>query len=149
MPLDLHIIRKGIIQPKYILAITIVLIAVLVGMGFYELSASNRDLMAVLQEEATSIAEAINIMGDKSLLCFDKTMDLINNRALNNARLLEMIDYNGHLNDKILKEIIKRNSIHQVFVVNGDDQVIFSVGDDKESNAISTAMSDNKFQIIA
>ena len=148
MPLDLHIIRKGIIQPKYILAITIVLIAVLVGMGFYELSASNRDLMAVLQEEATSIAEAINIMGDKSLLCFDKTMDLINNRALNNARMLEMIDYNGHLNDKILKEIIERNEIYQVFVVNENGQVIFSVGDGKEPNAISTAMSDNNFRSL-
>jgi two-component system sensor histidine kinase HydH len=148
MPLDLHIIRKGIIQPKYILAIAIVLIAVLVGMGFYELSASNRDLMTVLQEEATSIAEAINIMGDNSLLSFDEMMDLICNRALNNARLLEMIDYNGHLNDKILKEIIERNEIYQVFVVNGDGQVVFSMGDDKESNAINTAMSDNKFRSL-
>jgi two-component system sensor histidine kinase HydH len=148
MPLDLHIIKKGIIQPKYILAIAIVLIAVLVGMGFYELSASNRDLMTVLQEEATSIAEAINIMGEKSLLSFDEMMDLISNRALNNARLLEMIDYNGHLNDKILKEIIERNEIYQVFVVNRDGQVIFNMGEDKESNTIGTAMSDSKFRSL-
>jgi len=148
MPIDLHIIRKGVIKPKYILAIAVVLIAVLVGMGLYELSSSNRDLMTVLQEEAMSLAEAVAIMSDNSLLCFDETVLLINNRALNNARMFELMDYYGHLNTKTLDEIVQKNNIYQVFATDRGGRVILNIGKSEKLGIINTAISDDRFRLL-
>lgn len=146
MPLDLHIIRKGIIQTKYILAIAIVLIIVLVGTGLYELSSSNKDLMRVLNEEALSISEAVSVMSDRALLCFDNAMSILNDKALNNARLLEMMDYYGHLNNKALNEIIERNNISQLFIIDKDQKVIFNKV--RDQNIIDLIKSDEDFKLL-
>ena len=148
MPMASQIIKKGIVQPRYILAIAIVLIAVLVGMGLYELSASNKDVMVVLQEEASSIAEAISIMGNNSLVSFDKTMELVINRALNNAHTLEIVDYAGHLDYKTLSGIAEQNKIYEVFILNRDGQVIFNAGESKDPNIINSIISDNKLRSL-
>jgi hypothetical protein len=60
------VLRRGIIQPRYILAIVIVLIAMMVSMALYEFSPSRKDIMRILQEEA------ISIMSDNALVCFSK-----------------------------------------------------------------------------
>lgn len=111
-----NILKKGLIQPKYILAVAIVFIIVMVGMGLYELSASKRDIMHVLEEEAMSLAETISVMGDNSLLSFSKTVELISKKALNNCKIIEVIDYEGFLNKDILNSISRQNNIYQIKV---------------------------------
>ena len=112
--------QRGIIQPKYILAIVAILMVIMVGMGLYELSASRRDIIRVLEEEAMSLAESISVMSDNSLICFSKIEDLMTSRLLNNAGLLEQIDYEGRLSQEMLAEISERNDIYQISVFGED-----------------------------
>ncbi|MGB9597834.1 MAG: hypothetical protein ACPL7B_16235, partial [Candidatus Poribacteria bacterium] len=146
MPLDLNIVKKGIIQAKYILAIAVVLIIVLLGTGLYELSSSSKDLMRVLNEEALSISEAVNVMSDRALLCFDNAISILNAKALNNARLLEMMDYYGHLNNKTLNEIIDRNNISHLFIMDKGETVIFDKGENQD--IIDFIRSDDDFRLL-
>ena len=112
--------QRGIVQPKYILAIVATLMVIMVGMGLYELSASRRDIIRVLEEEAMSLAESISVMSDNSLICFSKIEDLMTRRLLNNAGLLEQIDYEGRLSQEMLAEISERNDIYQISVFGED-----------------------------
>ena len=146
MPLDLNIIKKGIIEARYVFAVAIVFIIVMVGTGLYELSSSNKDLMRVLHEEAMSISEAISVMSDRALLCFDNAISLLNVKALNNAHLLEMLDYYGHLNKKTLDEIIDKNNIKQAFILNKDGLVIFDK--DTGQDVIDNIKSDSDFKLL-
>jgi two-component system sensor histidine kinase HydH len=116
--------QRGIIQPKYILAIVAILMVIMMGMGLYELSASRRDIIRVLEEEAMSLAESISVMSDNSLTCFSKIEDLMTTRLLNNAELLERMDYAGRLSEEILAEISERNDIYQISVFGEDGRRI-------------------------
>ena len=120
------VLRRGIIQPKYILAIVVVLMGIMVGMSLYEFSASREDIMSVLREEAMSLAEAISIMGDNSLICFNEIEDLVAERLLNNARILERLDYEGLLSDEMLRDIAGRNNIYRIDVFGSDARKVLS-----------------------
>ena len=98
-------LRRGIIQPKYILAIVIVLMAMMIAMALYEISASRQDVMSVLMEEAASLAEAISIMSDNSLICFEEIEYLVSERLLSNARILELLDFENPLSEEMLIDI--------------------------------------------
>jgi len=118
------VLRRGIIQPKYILAIVIVLMGMMVAMGLYEISASRQDIMSVLKEEATSLAEAISIMSDNSLVCFGEIEYLVSERLLSNARILELLDSESPLSEEMLRDIAEQNNIHGILVYNGDGTII-------------------------
>ena len=117
------ILKRGIVSPKYILAIVAVLIVIMVGMGLYEFYTGKRDIIQVLQEEAISLAESISIMGDNSLTCFNMIEDLVFDRLMDNARILEDMDYKGRLTEKTLKELAEINNIYQIIVFNENAQV--------------------------
>jgi two-component system sensor histidine kinase HydH len=120
------VLRRGIIQPKYILAIVIVLIGMMVGMTLYELSASRQDITRILQEEAMSLAEAISIMSDNSLVCFSKIEDLVFERLLSNARILEWMDHRGRLSDEVLRDIAERNEVYRIDVFSKNGRRVLS-----------------------
>lgn len=122
-----NVFKKGVIQPKYIFAVAIVLIIVMVGMGLYEFSASKRDIMHVLEEEAMSLAETISVMGDNSLLSFSKTMELMSKKALDNCKIIEVIDYEGFLSKEVLDSISRQNDIYQIriFDKNGKEILVY------------------------
>jgi len=117
-------LRRGITQPKYILAIVIVLMSMMVAMGLYEISASRQDIMSVLREEAASLAEAISIMSDNSLACLGEIEYLVSERLLSNARILELLDSESPLSEEMLIDIAEQNDIHGIRVYNGDGSII-------------------------
>jgi PAS domain S-box-containing protein len=117
-------LRKGIIQPKYILAIVLVLMAMMVAMALYEISASRQDVMSVLREEATSLAEAISIMSDNSLVCFGEIEYLVSERLLSNARILELWDSSVPLSEEMLIDIVEQNDIHGIRVYSENGNII-------------------------
>jgi len=119
-----EVLRKGIIQPKYILVIVIILMGMMIAMGLYEISASKQGIMHILREEAASLAEAISIMGDNSLVCFGEIEYLVTERLLNNAWLLERLDSEMALSEEMLRDIAEQNDIHGVRVYNGDGSII-------------------------
>lgn len=121
-----EVLRKGIIQPKYILAIVVILIVMIAGMSLYELSTSSKDIMRVLREEAISLAESISVVSDNALICFDRFADMAVERLLNNARALECLDYEGHLDRKIASDTAKKNNIHQIAILEDDGRQSWS-----------------------
>ena len=121
------ILRRNIIQPKYILAIVVVLMIMMISMGLYEISASKRDIMSVLQEQAMSLAEAISIMSDNSLVCFYKLEDLVIERLLISARILERLDYIGQFSRVMLRGIASQNNIYRIGIFNKDGDRILSI----------------------
>ena len=110
------ILRRGTIQPKYILAIVTILMAMMIGIGLYELSSSKQDVMSVLQEEAMSLAEAISIVGNNSLIVFDSIEELAIQRLMDNARILEYLDYENQLSGETIREVAEKNDIRGIDV---------------------------------
>lgn len=157
----INILKKGIIQPKYILAIAIIFIILMVCMGLYEAFSSKRDIIHVLKEEAMSLAETISVMGDNSLLSFSKTMELISKKALNNCKMIEVIDYKGFLNKDMLDIISAQDDIYQikVFDKNGREILGFQssnqiIDDDiirlkKEIDKVKLVLKNEKSEFIA
>ncbi len=96
----------------------------MVAMGLYEISASRQDIMSVLREEATSLAEAISIMSDNSLVCLGEIEYLVSERLLSNARILELLDSESLLSEKMLIDIAEQNDIHGIRVYSEDGSII-------------------------
>jgi len=90
--------------------------------------------MRVLHEEAMSLAEAISIMSDNSLMCFGKIEDLMAERLLDNARILERMDYEGRLSEGILTDIAEQNDIYRIDVFGRDGRKVLSSQSQEDSD---------------
>jgi len=121
-----NLTNMGILKPKYILWIAFILIFIIVSINVYELLTSKQDIMKILQEEAISLAESISIMGDNSLECFNMIEELVFKRLMDNARILENMDYKGQLTEDDLKALTGRNHIYRVDILSMKGNVIMT-----------------------
>ncbi|MBD3181985.1 PAS domain-containing protein [Candidatus Poribacteria bacterium] len=119
-----QIIRKGIIQPRYIFAIVLILILIMLGMGLYELSASKEDIMKVLREEAISLAESISMMSYNSILSFDKIEEIIVDKLFSDAYVLERLDRMRLLSDRVMDFAAFRNKLYGIYVFDEKGELI-------------------------
>lgn len=102
------------IQPRYIVAIAITVMLVMVISAFIELSQSREEIFHLLQEEANSIAETIDRSGMNNILATQELEKSIADRLFNNAVYIARFDSIGILTPEILQEFCSQNNIFRI-----------------------------------
>jgi PAS domain S-box-containing protein len=106
------------IQPRYIVAIAVTVMLVMVVSAFIELNQSREEIFHLLQEEANSIAETIDHSGMNNILATQELEKSIADRLFNNANYIARFDSLGALNQKILQEFCNQNNIFRINIFN-------------------------------
>ena len=109
-----------------ILAIAITLGILLLMFSVLEILGSRREMMHLLQEQSKSLVAAIEEGGQNAVKSFDLMETLIAERLLNNARLLEELDYAGRLTNSRLERIARENDIYRINIFNSAMQRVQS-----------------------
>jgi PAS domain S-box-containing protein len=102
------------IQPRYIVAIAVTVMLVMVISAFIELNQSREEIFHLLQEEANSIAETIDHSGMNNILATQELEKSIADRLFNNANYIARFDSLGALNQKTLQEFCGQNNIFRI-----------------------------------
>ena len=99
-----------------VIAVTAVLGLLLVISTFLEIKGSNREMRHVLGEQSEAIITALEKGSENAITSFKLVEDLLAEKLLSNARLLEEMDFRGELNPELLVKIANENQIFRINV---------------------------------
>ncbi|MEW5982922.1 MAG: ATP-binding protein [Acidobacteriota bacterium] len=103
-----------------IAAATTVLAAGLLVAGWLDYSASRRDLVALLVDQASSLRQAVAAAARAGDAAAAQIQSAISARLLDNARLLAELDRRGGLNQDLLDGVVASNRLFRVTVLSAD-----------------------------
>ncbi len=104
--------RKFIVKPRYLIIAGLLLASALIGVSAYELKRSRAELIALLRDQAVSLAESISLSSENAVLSNNEVEDLVAERLLDNARLIRVIDREGRLSGELLQRTAEENGIY-------------------------------------
>lgn len=114
------------IQPRYVIAITVVMALLMVSSALVELQQSRRELAHLMTEEASSLIEAIAQSGRNTILANQEIEQLLAERLLNNAHLLARLDSAAVLSSRQLAEIAAANDIFRINIFDRNGTKVLS-----------------------
>jgi PAS domain S-box-containing protein len=123
------------IQPRYFIAITVVVTLVMVISAVVELQQSRREMLHVMEEEALSLSETIAHSGSNNLLSMSQIETLLNARLLDNAHSIARLDSLGFLTSRDLERIAAENDIFRINIFNRRGEKVLSSYEPHEAHA--------------
>ncbi|MDZ7723781.1 MAG: ATP-binding protein [candidate division KSB1 bacterium] len=109
-----------------IVAIVITLAILLLSFSLLEILGSRQEMTHLLREQSKSLVAAIEEGGQNAVESFNLVESLLAERLLNNARLLEELDYAGRLTNSKLERFAKENNIYRINIYNSNMQRVQS-----------------------
>ncbi|MCI0695422.1 ATP-binding protein [candidate division KSB1 bacterium] len=114
------------IQPRYVIAATVVVTLLMVTSAIVELVQSRRELSHLMTEEATSLIEAIAQSSINTILSSQEIEQLLTERLLNNAHLIARLDSVTVLSSRQLEQFAAANNIFRINIFNSRGEKILS-----------------------
>jgi two-component system sensor histidine kinase HydH len=118
--------RLKTIQPGYIIIISLLLISALFLSALIELRQSKREIQHIMEEEATTLMEAISVSGANAIYSFLEIEKLAEDKLFTVARLANRLEKDNLLSRKLLRSIAEDNEIHQIDILNSVGNEIIS-----------------------
>ncbi len=114
--------RPSIFNRKLIIALATILGFLLIVSAILEMRGAERELTHVLDEQSLAIMTALEKGSSNAIQSFDLIEELLAEKLLSNARLIEQMDYANVLSEDLLKKIAKENHIFRanIFDERGD-----------------------------
>jgi PAS domain S-box-containing protein len=138
------------LRPRYIIAVTLVIAAVMVISAVFELSQSKKELNQLMVEEAASLVETISMSSSNAVLSNDEIEELISQRLLSTARITSYLDSIKILSQKDLEMIARENNVFRIniFDKKGDKVIGSYIPDSSHLNIPSKHQPKDFFEPI-
>jgi len=138
------------VRPRYIIAVTLVIAAVMIISAVYELSQSKNELNQLMTEEASSLIETITMSSANTVQSNEEIENLISQRLLSTARMTAYLDSIHILSQKDLNMIAVENDVFRIniFDRNGDKVMSSFIPDSTHLNVPSKHESKEYFEEI-
>lgn len=112
------------IQPRYVLIISILLLPTLFISALFELSHTRHEIQHIMEEEATTLVEAISVSGANAIYSIQEIEALIEEKLLSTARLIGRLDYHTTLTGKTLSNIADENVMNNIYLLDSKGRMI-------------------------
>ena len=122
--------RLRTIQPGYIIIISLLIISTLFISALLELRQSKREIQHIMEEEATTLMEAIQVSGANAINSYFEIEELIEDKLFTIARLVNHLEQQNVLSQRLLSDVAIENEVHQIEIVNlTEKKIVFSAID--------------------
>jgi len=122
------------IQPRYVVIISIFLLPTLFISALLELTHTRREIQHVMEEEATTLVEAISASGANAIYSIQEIETLIEEKLLSIARLIDRLEFNNNLTSNKLLDIANENNLNQIFILDTRGKITGSSDPNSEKN---------------
>ncbi len=119
-------IKLNKLNLKYIVFITFVIIVLIIGSAYFEISSSKKEIFKLLDEEAISLIKAINSSAENAVISTDEIESLINNNLLSIGELIREFSVDKLINSKAINAFLQNSNIKQIILVNKKGGIIYS-----------------------
>jgi len=114
------------IQPRYLVAATVAVGALMIVSAYWELNQSRRELSHVVHEEALSLVETIHLGSVNTILATDQVEQVLTDRLRNNAWLVAWLDSTGMLTRSRIVRIADANDLYRINIFDRRGRKILS-----------------------
>jgi len=108
--------RRSYLDHKIIITLFVTLGLLLILFAVLEIQGSKDELLHVMHEQSMAIMTALQKGSENAITSFSLVEDLMAEKLLCNARLLEILDFKQSLTEKDIKEIAEQNNIFRINV---------------------------------
>ena len=120
--------KLAVLRPGYLALLFVVLALVLGAFALYGLRQSQQSTLAVLERGARSLAEAVSRAEENVLRAEGDMEELVEERLLDNARLLAELGPAPAFSDTLLERLAADNALDQVDVFDAAGRLVASSG---------------------
>ena len=103
---------------RYFLASFVVLLLAIGGIGFLAAMKQRENLTRVLQEQGTSLAAVLQVGGRNAVAANRALENLVAQRLLDNARLIDELASNGRFSQRDVLRIAQENRLEKIEILN-------------------------------
>lgn len=114
------------LNAKIVIPLTVVLAIILIISTLFDYWGSRRELSHVLHEQSQALITALEKGSQNAIASFDLLQTIVANRLLDNARLLEQMDYDGELSEDNLTKVADENQIFRINVFDANGEKVLS-----------------------
>lgn len=125
------LLRLKTIQPGYIILISLLLISALFISALLELRQTRREIQHIMEEEATTLMEAISVSGANAIYSYLEIEKLAEDKLFTAARLVNRLEKESLLSQKLLRHIAADNAIHQIQIFNSNGKMMLASSDNE------------------
>ncbi|MDZ7331351.1 MAG: ATP-binding protein [candidate division KSB1 bacterium] len=118
--------RLKTIQPGYIIIISLLLISTLFLSALIELRQTRREIQHIMEEEASTLMEAISVSGANAIYSYLEIEKLAEDKLFTVARLVNRLEKENLLSRKLLQNIAADNEVHQIDIFNSQAELLLS-----------------------
>ena len=115
-----------LIRPKSLLIVFFGLSVVIITLVVIELLVGKQELNSLLAEQSDSYLETIIHSSQVALLSNEEIENVIVERLLNDAQLIDLLYQRGQVNDELLFSIAKKNSLNRINIFGKRGEKLFS-----------------------
>lgn len=105
---------RSLFAPRYLLAAVILMVLVVGLYAFIEARRVQRELQREMEERGLSLLEALEASSKNAIASNVLLEDLIGQRLLDNARLIDQLIARGAYDDQLLQHIVAQNRLQKV-----------------------------------
>lgn len=114
------------VRPGFVIVVSLVLVIALFLSAFFELRQTKREIYQIMQEEAATLMTAITTGGANAIYSYHQIEELIEEKLLSVARLVDRLEKNSTLTPQILADIAAENEIFRINIFNEKREKILS-----------------------
>lgn len=133
------------LQPSYIVITAIILIIALLTSGLIELSHTKREIYNLMEEEAATLHQALQLSATNAIISFDEIEYLIGEKLLSVARQVDQLDRLKIISQIDLKRIAEQNQIFRINIFDPVGNKFLSSHEDMLMEKFSSQSAYNKY----
>ncbi len=118
--------KTGLFNSRLVPVLSLLLGALLLVSALLELRSTRRALTAALSEQATAVMALAQRGLENAALSYTFVEELLEEKLLDNARLLEKMDRSGQLTLAAVQEIADENHLFRINLFDADGRLLFS-----------------------
>lgn len=114
--------KKFFIRPRLIIPVTLTFAAILIIVTALDIYLSYRDIYLSKSEEAISLLRSVQKSGENAYLSSIEVENLIEDKLVNSAYLISLLENNKELTSEDLNNISRANNIDHIYLFSSPDK---------------------------
>ncbi len=114
------------VNAKIVIPLTIVLSIILIISALLDYWGSRRELSHILQEQSLALITALEKGSQNAIASYNLVEEIVAERLLDNARLLEELDFAGQLTKPLLQKVAEENDIFRINVFDAEGNKVLA-----------------------
>lgn len=124
------------VQPRFVILISLVLLAIFFLSAIYELNQTKREIQLLMQGEAGALMEAISVSGANAIEAFVEIENLVEDKLFAVAHSVDALDQQQPVTGDQLTKIAAANGVFRINIFNKNGKKIISNVDDKHASQL-------------